>query len=158
MRSGGAGGQHVNTTESAVRITHLPTGLAVRSEAGRSQHANRATALRLLGARLAARRAEAAVRERSSALGAQLGTGDRSEKVRTYNYREGRVTDHRLRTTTRDLAGFLAGEGALSKVVAALRARRLRARAEAAVAETAAGGGSDGGDGDAGCIPKNDID
>ena len=109
-RAGGAGGQHVNTTNSAVRITHIPTGLSVAIQDERSQHKNKAKALRVLRARIfdAERvRAEAA---QSSARKQQMGSGDRSERVRTYNFPHGRVTDHRVGVTEHGMEGVMGGE------------------------------------------------
>jgi len=109
-RAGGAGGQHVNTTNSAVRITHLPTGVSVAIQDERSQHKNKAKALKVLRARLydaERRRSDAA---QSSARRSQIGSGDRSERVRTYNFPQGRVTDHRVSVTEHGMAAVLAGE------------------------------------------------
>jgi len=110
-RSSGAGGQHVNKTESAIRITHLPTGLVVESQTERSQHANRETAMKRLHAMLA----EAELERRTKATAAdrklQVGSGDRSQRIRTYNYPQGRITDHRVEgLTLYDLQGVLEGD------------------------------------------------
>ncbi|MCJ2113074.1 peptide chain release factor 1 [Methylobacterium sp. E-025] len=119
MRSQGAGGQHVNKTESAIRITHLPSGIVIFVQEERSQHKNRARAMSLLRAKLydAERSAKDAVRaaDRKS----QVGTGDRSERIRTYNFPQGRVTDHRINLTLYKLEEMLAGT-ALDELVDAL--------------------------------------
>ncbi|MEO0712711.1 MAG: peptide chain release factor 1 [Pseudomonadota bacterium] len=129
MRSSGAGGQHVNTTDSAVRITHLPTGL-VATSSEKSQHVNREKAMEQLKIRLYEQQRAAADAERAEARAEQIGSGDRSQKVRTYNYPENRVTDHRISLTLYSLDKIIAGDK-LDDVVVALRtedqARKLAA-------------------------------
>jgi peptide chain release factor 1 len=117
MRASGAGGQHVNTTDSAVRITHLPTGIMVVS-AEKSQHQNRARAMQILRARLYDMEREKVAGERSEARRLQVGSGDRSERIRTYNFPQGRVTDHRINLTLYKLDRVMMGE--LEEIIAAL--------------------------------------
>lgn len=117
-RSSGPGGQSVNTTDSAVRITHLPTGLVVSCQDEKSQHKNREKALKILRARLYDLAKAEAEREQAEARRSQVGTGDRSERVRTYNYPQGRVTDHRIGLTLYKLAAILDGE--LDEIIDAL--------------------------------------
>src|SRR5690606_7781170 len=109
MRASGAGGQHVNTTDSAVRITHIPTGLMV-VQAEKSQHQNRARAMQILRARLFDMERQKAESERSEARRSQVGSGDRSERIRTYNFPQGRVTDHRINLTLYKLDRVMEGE------------------------------------------------
>ncbi|ALV27083.1 peptide chain release factor 1 [Pannonibacter phragmitetus] len=118
-RASGAGGQHVNTTDSAVRITHMPTGIVVAVQDERSQHKNKARALQLLRARIYDAQRDKAANERSEARRLQVGSGDRSERIRTYNFPQGRVTDHRIGLTLYKLEQVLAGE-ALNELVEAL--------------------------------------
>jgi peptide chain release factor 1 len=129
-RSSGAGGQHVNKTDSAVRITHLPTGLVVECQDERSQHKNRARALALLGARLLAAERERATAEKARTRRLQVGTGDRSERIRTYNFPQGRLTDHRNELTLYRLDAIIDGD--LDEVIDAL-AREHRAEELAAL-------------------------
>ena len=117
MRSSGAGGQHVNTTDSAVRITHLPTGIVVTSSE-KSQHQNRAIAMQVLRARLFELERDRVARERAADRKAQVGSGDRSERIRTYNFPQGRLTDHRINLTLYSLPQIMAG--ALDDVIDAL--------------------------------------
>ena len=120
MRSSGAGGQHVNTTDSAVRITHLPTGVVVTSSE-KSQHQNRANAMKTLRARLFDMERQRAQDERASTRRGQVGSGDRSERIRTYNFPQGRITDHRINMTLYKLDRIIAGEG-LDELIDALTA------------------------------------
>ena len=126
MRSSGAGGQHVNTTDSAVRITHLPTGLVVTSSE-KSQHRNREKAMQVLKARLYDLERQRAHDERSADRAAQVGSGDRSERIRTYNFPQGRMTDHRIGLTLYRLDAIIGGD--LDEIIDALiaedQARRL---------------------------------
>ncbi|HLU91261.1 MAG TPA: peptide chain release factor 1 [Pedomonas sp.] len=119
FRSSGPGGQSVNTTDSAVRITHLPTGLVVSQQDEKSQHKNKAKALKVLRARLYEMEREKADRERADARKSQVGSGDRSERIRTYNFPQGRVTDHRINLTLHKLDQVLEGEG-LEELIQAL--------------------------------------
>lgn len=114
--SSGAGGQHVNKTASAVRITHLPTGIAVAMQEERSQHQNRAKAMKLLRSRIYEGLRERADNERSADRRAQVGSGDRSERIRTYNFPQGRVTDHRINLTLYKLPDIVSG-AALDEII-----------------------------------------
>jgi peptide chain release factor 1 len=129
-RSSGPGGQSVNTTDSAVRITHKPTGLVVSMQDEKSQLQNREKAMRVLRARLLERELEAQQAEVAAARLAQVGTGERAEKIRTYNFPQDRVTDHRVGLTKGNLPGVLAGE--LDEFTAALEAEEKRRMLEAA--------------------------
>jgi peptide chain release factor 1 len=127
MRSSGAGGQHVNKTESAIRITHLPTGVVVAVQEERSQHRNRAKAMALLRSRILDARNQRANDERAQERRAQVGSGDRSQRIRTYNFPQGRVTDHRINLTLYTLDRVMTGEG-LDEIIDALTAERQAQR------------------------------
>ena len=132
-RSSGAGGQHVNKTDSAVRLTHLPTGIVVAMQDERSQHRNRDKAMQVLRTRIYEKKREEAHGAEAEARKAMVGSGDRSERIRTYNFPQGRVTDHRIGLTLHKLDEVLAGPG-LSELVDALiaedQAKRLSALGE----------------------------
>jgi peptide chain release factor 1 len=132
FRSQGPGGQSVNTTDSAVRITHKPSGIVVTCQEERSQLQNREKAMRYLRARLLARAQEEASAKEASSRRAQVGTGDRSEKIRTYNFPEGRVTDHRIKLTVHQLQDVLGGnlDGFVDALQNAERAEQLAAQAD----------------------------
>ncbi len=126
FRSSGPGGQSVNTTDSAVRITHVPTGVVVACQDEKSQHQNRDKAMRILRSRLLSAEQERQAKERSDTRAGQIGTGDRSEKIRTYNFPQSRITDHRINLTVHDLADVLSGK--LDPIVDALRTAEREAR------------------------------
>ncbi len=119
MRSGGAGGQHVNKTESAIRITHMPSGIVVMMQEERSQHRNSAKAMALLRSRLYDAERARLDHERAADRRGQVGSGDRSERIRTYNFPQGRVTDHRINLTLYKLDKVMEGE-ALDEIIEAL--------------------------------------
>lgn len=120
-RSSGAGGQHVNTTDSAVRITHIPTGIVVAQQTERSQHKNKAQAMKLLRAKMYEVEREKLASARAADRKGQVGSGDRSERIRTYNFPQGRVTDHRINLTLYKIEQVITGE-ALDEVIDALSA------------------------------------
>ncbi len=126
-RSQGAGGQHVNTTDSAVRITHLPSGIVVTCQDEKSQHKNRAKAMKVLRARLYDAKRQEQEDARAESRRVQVGSGDRSERIRTYNFPQGRVTDHRINLTLYKLDKMMAGE-ALDEVIESLTAEDEAAR------------------------------
>ncbi len=135
MRAGGPGGQSVNTTDSAVRITHLPTGLVVQCQDEKSQHKNKARAMKVLRSRLLEAEQQKAEAERASERRSQVGTGERSEKIRTYNFPQTRVTDHRAGVTLHKLDAIIAGDlGELLDEVT--RVMTARAKQDAAKAES----------------------
>ena len=115
FRASGAGGQHVNKTDSAIRLTHIPTGVVVECQDERSQHKNRAKAMSLLASRLSMAQEEKAAAEQASARKSLVGSGDRSERIRTYNFPQGRVTDHRINLTLYKLDEVM--QGALGDVI-----------------------------------------
>jgi peptide chain release factor 1 len=133
-RSSGPGGQSVNTTDSAVRITHLPTGLVVIQQDEKSQHKNKAKALKVLRTRLFELERERLASERAGARKSMVGTGDRSERIRTYNFPQGRITDHRINLTLHKLEAVLEGPGLgelIDALVAEDEAERLSGLEEA---------------------------
>ena len=136
FRSSGPGGQSVNTTDSAVRITHVPTGIVVSQQDEKSQHKNRAKAMKILRARIYDAERAKQQAERAASRKGQIGSGDRSERIRTYNFPQGRVTDHRINLTLHKLDKVIAGE-ALGELVDALMAEDQAAR----LAESAGEGG-----------------
>jgi peptide chain release factor 1 len=118
-RASGAGGQHVNKTDSAIRITHLPTGIVVECQDERSQHKNRSRAMSLLRAKLLETERQKQAAQQAQQRKLQVGSGDRSERIRTYNYPQGRVTDHRINLTLYQLPAIV--DGALEEVIGPLQ-------------------------------------
>ena len=132
FRASGAGGQHINKTDSAVRITHLPTGIVAECQDGRSQHANKASAMRVLAARIKDMQVRAQQNQIASTRKSLIGSGDRSERIRTYNFPQGRVTDHRINLTLYKIAAIMDGD--LEELLGAL-ANEHQAELLAALAE-----------------------
>jgi len=132
FRASGAGGQHINKTDSAVRITHLPTGIVAECQDGRSQHANKASAMRVLAARIKDVQVRAQQSQIASTRKSLIGSGDRSERIRTYNFPQGRITDHRINLTLYKIAAIMDGD--LDELLGALasehQAEQLAALAE----------------------------
>jgi peptide chain release factor 1 len=129
FRASGAGGQHVNKTDSAIRITHLPSGLVAECQDDRSQHRNKARAMAVLAARLRDRERTERLSREAATRKALIGSGDRSDRIRTYNFPQGRLTDHRINLTLYKLSQVM--EGDLDEVIAALRAARAAQQLEA---------------------------
>jgi peptide chain release factor 1 len=128
FRAGGPGGQSVNTTDSAIRVTHIPSGLVVQCQDEKSQHKNKAKAIKVLRARLLDLEQSKLDAERAAARKGQIGTGDRSERIRTYNFPQNRVTDHRVGVTLHQLDRVMEGEldELIEAVAASLQAEELR--------------------------------
>jgi peptide chain release factor 1 len=131
FRSSGAGGQSVNTTDSAVRLTHEPTGLIVSCQDGKSQHENKASALRILKARLYDKMLQEKMEKEGEERRSKIGTGDRSEKIRTYNYPQNRITDHRIGFTIQQLDRVM--EGKLDPIIEALYNEEVKRKLSAEI-------------------------
>ena len=131
-RSGGAGGQHVNKTESAIRITHIPTGTIVECQDERSQHKNKDKAMKILRSRIYEKMMQEQQDAISSERKSQVGSGDRSERIRTYNFPQSRISDHRIGLTLYKLEQFLNGDldEVIDALIAADRAEKLKASSE----------------------------
>ena len=133
FRASGAGGQHINKTSSAIRVTHLPTGMVVECQDERSQHKNKDKALKVLRSRLLEQEQQKQTQEIAENRRSQVGTGDRSERIRTYNYPQGRVTDHRIGLTLYKLNAVMDGDidDVVQALITADRAEKLKSAQEA---------------------------
>lgn len=128
FRASGAGGQHINKTDSAVRITHLPTGIVVECQEGRSQHKNKAQAMSVLAARILDKQTREQQAEQAATRKSLVGTGERSERIRTYNFPQGRVTDHRINLTLYKMDQIMDGD--IGELCSALMAEHQAAQLE----------------------------